>query len=209
VRGCWEPRVGCWNSQHLREHTRGARGVQRALKAYSRRSLHGCVLSSAISPCLSLSPSTPYCHDSSAPFPHSLFRTRQDHQAKQRRFPAEGLMRGGLPGGAVPLGLPSECSLSLIASKRTVRPLLLALSLFLSLSLFPSLSFLMHLAVTPRSHQCTRTPFTAHAGFLPLVRSQKSDELLTMPRDKVSVEVLAAVGGELNNALTNPFFGAL
>jgi hypothetical protein len=30
-----------------------------------------------------------------------------------------------------------------------------------------------------------------------------------MPREKVNVEVLNSVGGELNNALTNPFFGAL
>ncbi|GAX81762.1 hypothetical protein CEUSTIGMA_g9190.t1 [Chlamydomonas eustigma] len=38
---------------------------------------------------------------------------------------------------------------------------------------------------------------------------QRVDELLTMPREKVNVEVLNSVGGELNNALTNPFFGAL
>ena len=38
---------------------------------------------------------------------------------------------------------------------------------------------------------------------------QKTDEALTMPRDKVNQEVIAAVGGEINNALTNPFFGAL
>ncbi|EIE21636.1 hypothetical protein COCSUDRAFT_30128 [Coccomyxa subellipsoidea C-169] len=34
-------------------------------------------------------------------------------------------------------------------------------------------------------------------------------EFIVMPRDKVSVETLNAAGGELNNALTNPFFGAL
>jgi len=34
-------------------------------------------------------------------------------------------------------------------------------------------------------------------------------EFLEMARDRVSVETLNAAGGELNNALTNPFFGAL
>lgn len=34
-------------------------------------------------------------------------------------------------------------------------------------------------------------------------------EFLEMARDRVSIETLNAAGGELNNALTNPFFGAL
>ena len=38
---------------------------------------------------------------------------------------------------------------------------------------------------------------------------QKVDDVLTMPRDKVNMEVINAVGGEINNALSNPFFGAL
>ncbi|CAL8469381.1 g8922 [Coccomyxa elongata] len=47
--------------------------------------------------------------------------------------------------------------------------------------------------------------------FLELLGFQKDEggEYLVMPRDKVSVETLNAAGGELNNALTNPFFGAL
>lgn len=47
--------------------------------------------------------------------------------------------------------------------------------------------------------------------FLELLGFQKDEggEFLVMPRDKVSVETLNAAGGELNNALTNPFFGAL
>jgi hypothetical protein len=32
---------------------------------------------------------------------------------------------------------------------------------------------------------------------------------LVLPRDKVQMEVLNAAGGEINNALTNPFFGVL
>lgn len=32
---------------------------------------------------------------------------------------------------------------------------------------------------------------------------------LVLARDKVNMEVLNAAGGEINNALTNPFFGVL
>lgn len=47
--------------------------------------------------------------------------------------------------------------------------------------------------------------------FLELLGFEKDGgaEFLVMPRDKVNVEILNAAGGELNNALTNPFFGAL
>lgn len=38
---------------------------------------------------------------------------------------------------------------------------------------------------------------------------QPSDEALIMPKEAVDVEALNAAGGELNNAMTNPFFGAL
>jgi hypothetical protein len=38
---------------------------------------------------------------------------------------------------------------------------------------------------------------------------QRSDEALIMPKEAVDVEALNAAGGELNNAMTNPFFGAL
>lgn len=34
-------------------------------------------------------------------------------------------------------------------------------------------------------------------------------EHLFMPESKANVEVLGMAGGELNNALTNPFFGKL
>lgn len=47
--------------------------------------------------------------------------------------------------------------------------------------------------------------------FLELLGFEKeaSGEFLVMPSEKVSVESLNAAGGELNNAMTNPFFGAL
>lgn len=45
--------------------------------------------------------------------------------------------------------------------------------------------------------------------FLELCGFQKMDEALVMPRDKFSMDVLNAAGLELNNALSNPFFGVL
>jgi hypothetical protein len=33
--------------------------------------------------------------------------------------------------------------------------------------------------------------------------------MLVLAREAVSMEVLNAAGGEMNNALTNPFFGTL
>lgn len=45
--------------------------------------------------------------------------------------------------------------------------------------------------------------------FLELVGFTRSDTLLNMPRDKVNLELLNSAGGELHNAVTNPFFGAL
>jgi hypothetical protein len=38
---------------------------------------------------------------------------------------------------------------------------------------------------------------------------QDEGGMLVLPRDKVNLEVLNAAGGEINNALTNPFFGVL
>ncbi len=48
-------------------------------------------------------------------------------------------------------------------------------------------------------------------SLLPNHRPQKDaeGEHLVMPEDKVDVELLNVAGGELNNALTNPFFGKL
>jgi hypothetical protein len=41
------------------------------------------------------------------------------------------------------------------------------------------------------------------------VTVQEEGGALVLPRDKVSMDVLNAAGGEINNALTNPFFGVL
>lgn len=38
---------------------------------------------------------------------------------------------------------------------------------------------------------------------------QQSEEALTMPRDKVNMDILNGAGAALNEALTNPFFGVL
>lgn len=40
-------------------------------------------------------------------------------------------------------------------------------------------------------------------------QADAAGEFLTMPADKADLEGLHAAGGELQNALTNPFFGAL
>lgn len=44
---------------------------------------------------------------------------------------------------------------------------------------------------------------------LSLCAAQDEGSSLVLPRDKVQMEVLNAAGGEINNALTNPFFGVL
>ncbi len=41
------------------------------------------------------------------------------------------------------------------------------------------------------------------------VSLQKTEEALTMAADKVNMDVLNGAGAALNDALTNPFFGAL
>lgn len=38
---------------------------------------------------------------------------------------------------------------------------------------------------------------------------QEEGGMLQLPRDKVNMEVLNSAGAEINNALTNPFFGVL
>ena len=38
---------------------------------------------------------------------------------------------------------------------------------------------------------------------------QEKDGVLVLAAEQVNMEVLNAAGGELNNAVTNPFFGAL
>eukprot|EP00879_Flechtneria_rotunda_P025672 GHRR01027306.1.p1 GENE.GHRR01027306.1~~GHRR01027306.1.p1 ORF type:complete len:186 (+),score=60.47 GHRR01027306.1:425-982(+) len=45
--------------------------------------------------------------------------------------------------------------------------------------------------------------FLKHVGF------QEEDGVLVLPRDQVNMEVLNSAGAEINNALTNPFFGVL
>jgi hypothetical protein len=45
--------------------------------------------------------------------------------------------------------------------------------------------------------------------FFKLLCFQDEGGMLVLPRDKVNMEVLNAAGGEINNALTNPFFGVL
>jgi hypothetical protein len=42
-----------------------------------------------------------------------------------------------------------------------------------------------------------------------LALQQEEEGSLVLPRDKVSVEVLNAAGAEINNALSNPYFGML
>jgi hypothetical protein len=42
-----------------------------------------------------------------------------------------------------------------------------------------------------------------------LCAAQDEGSSLVLPQDKVQMEVLNAAGGEINNALTNPFFGVL
>jgi hypothetical protein len=38
---------------------------------------------------------------------------------------------------------------------------------------------------------------------------QEADGVLQLARDKVNMEVLNSAGGEISNALSNPFFGML
>lgn len=45
--------------------------------------------------------------------------------------------------------------------------------------------------------------------FFKLLGFQDEGGMLVLARDKVNMEVLNAAGGEINNALTNPFFGVL
>jgi hypothetical protein len=47
------------------------------------------------------------------------------------------------------------------------------------------------------------------APLLLLLLLQEADGMLRLPRDKVNMEVLNSAGGEINNALSNPFFGVL
>jgi hypothetical protein len=42
-----------------------------------------------------------------------------------------------------------------------------------------------------------------------LLQEQEGGGALVMTRDQVDMTVLNAAGGELQNALTNPFFGVL
>lgn len=44
---------------------------------------------------------------------------------------------------------------------------------------------------------------------LPACVEQKTEEALVMSREHTSVELLTAACAEINNALTNPFFGVL
>lgn len=41
------------------------------------------------------------------------------------------------------------------------------------------------------------------------LQKDEGGEFLEMPADSVNVETLHVAGAELNNALTNPFFGVL
>ncbi|WIA09100.1 hypothetical protein OEZ85_008512 [Tetradesmus obliquus] len=45
--------------------------------------------------------------------------------------------------------------------------------------------------------------------FLKLVGFEEADGVLVLPRDKINMEILNSAGGEINNALSNPFFGML
>ncbi|KAF6266626.1 hypothetical protein COO60DRAFT_1697171 [Scenedesmus sp. NREL 46B-D3] len=45
--------------------------------------------------------------------------------------------------------------------------------------------------------------------FLKLVGFEEADGVLQLPRDNVNMEVLNSAGGEISNALANPFFGVL
>lgn len=50
-------------------------------------------------------------------------------------------------------------------------------------------------------------PLLAHHN--PPTQREPDGAALFMPRDAVDPAALAAAGGEVDNALTNPFFGAL
>jgi hypothetical protein len=41
------------------------------------------------------------------------------------------------------------------------------------------------------------------------LQRDETQGVLNMPRDKVDLVLLNTAGGELNNALSNPFFGVL
>jgi hypothetical protein len=47
------------------------------------------------------------------------------------------------------------------------------------------------------------------AALLSLLMQEEAGGVLVLARDKLSMEVLNHAGGEINNALTNPFFGVL
>jgi hypothetical protein len=64
------------------------------------------------------------------------------------------------------------------------------------------------------AHFLTRVDQTANCkgvikGGLFFCFLQDKDGMLVMLAEQVNMEVLNAAGGELNNAVTNPFFGAL
>lgn len=40
-------------------------------------------------------------------------------------------------------------------------------------------------------------------------QKDESGEALVMPEDKVNIQLLNVAGAEINNAMTNPFFGKL
>ena len=42
-----------------------------------------------------------------------------------------------------------------------------------------------------------------------MVQRSADGETLSLPRGAVQAEILTAAGSELNNAINNPFFGAL
>lgn len=48
-----------------------------------------------------------------------------------------------------------------------------------------------------------------HAAVGALCCAQDEGGMLVLARHKVDMEVLNAAGGEIDNALTNPFFGVL
>jgi|APGre2960657373_1045057.scaffolds.fasta_scaffold246191_1 hypothetical protein len=50
--------------------------------------------------------------------------------------------------------------------------------------------------------------FLRLVGFEPAAGGAEG-EALTLPAEKLSIAIINAAGGELNNALTNPYFGML
>ncbi len=54
---------------------------------------------------------------------------------------------------------------------------------------------------------CGSTLIPPHGYMVP--QKDGSGEALVMSEDKVNVELLNAAGAEINNAMTNPFFGKL